>query len=156
MQGLWKNIFSQSGQHAHPASLGSCSLGRLRSHQHTILTRVPTYVWVMLRWIAGSVLIRESSTPRAAAVVAAPILKLCPANFDASKPVFDSASLTLLTNCSRDKGRPSLNWKKGPGWLPRIAKYAATVDTGHSLFPVFPKNIDTPHRNGSVLDAFFS
>ena len=57
----------------------------------------------------------ESSTPAAEAVVAAPILKLCPANFFSGSP----APLT---------GKPHLFYKAGLGdWLPVRSEEEAPV-----------------------------
>ena len=69
------------------------------------------------------VVIRESLTPLAAAVDAAPILKLCPANWDACIPatVTARADRTLATKNSLDNGVPSLKVKKRPGEEPQIA-----------------------------------
>jgi len=49
------------------------------------------------------VLINESWIPLLAAVVAAPILKLWPANWEAFTPDAAMAFLTAFTNLSRDK-----------------------------------------------------
>ena len=97
------------------------------------------------------VLIRESSTPLAAAVDATPILKLCPANWDACIPATVRADRTFATNKSLDNGVPSLKVKKGPGEEPRTARYADIAATGHNLFCVFPMKITIPFLKGLSL-----
>ena len=95
----------------------------------------------------------STGTPQAAAVVAAPILKLCPAYFDGSKPAEDSAFRSCDTRADRVKARPSLKRKRGPSPMPRTTKYDNTAATGHSFDPVFPTWMVTPRRKGSVLDC---
>ena len=56
----------------------------------------------------------KSSIPFAAAVVAAPILKLYPLYFDWLILAFCNASLTANTNHCIVRSRPSLNLNNGP------------------------------------------
>ena len=100
------------------------------------------------------VLIRESSTPLAAAMDAALILKLCPANLDVCIPATVRADHTLAVNNSLDNGVSFLKVKNGPREEPRTARYADIAATGHNLFCVFPMNITTPFLKGPVIDAF--
>ena len=53
--------------------------------------------------------------PAEAAVVAAPIRKLCPAKLLAGKLAVVRADLTLSTNLDFDKGDPDFQQKRGPG-----------------------------------------
>ena len=71
------------------------------------------------------------SIPTAAAVVVAPIRKLCPEYRVISG---FKASLSLATSISLDKGTPDTSLKKGPSAQPLIAKYAAIAATGHVLY----------------------
>lgn len=57
---------------------------------------------------------RESCSPLAAAVVAAPMRKLCPAYWEQSNPAAASADLTAATNRSLIRCLPSVNLKKAP------------------------------------------
>ena len=66
-------------------------------------------------------LIVESSIPAAAAAVAAPILKLWPANDKLSKPLAASAFRSSVTKSGFRMGCPSRMTKNGPGWSPRAA-----------------------------------
>jgi len=63
-------------------------------------------------------LIREFSTLIAETVVAAPIQKLCPANFDASTPTFCKTPRRCFARSSLVRGSPLESWKKGPGASP--------------------------------------
>ena len=63
------------------------------------------YSWLYHNLVFG---MESNWTPWASTVVAAPIRKLYPANLDASNPASINPS---LASCSRDSGRPSLNWK---------------------------------------------
>ena len=74
----------------------------------------------------------ESSIPACAAAVAAPILKLCPAYRNWSRPIWANTFRTAVTNQLFVKGLPSWNWKKGPGpikWslLSSLVIYSSTI-----------------------------
>ena len=98
--------------------------------------------------------IRESSIPTVAAVVAAPIWKLCPANLSAGRLAFFRASCTAFTKLSRVSGRPSFHMNKGPGFGPLVDIYESRAATGHRSLSVRPIVIWTPSLKGSVFDFF--
>ena len=89
----------------------------------------------------------ESSIPALAAVVAAPIRKLCPAKLLYGRSAASKAVLTCCVNFALHNGFPPLNLKNGPGVAPRIAIYASMAVTGHNLQPVLPTNTSTPFPN---------
>ena len=93
----------------------------------------------------------ESSRPARAAAVAAPILKLCPANCSCGSPSAWSAFRTSVTNRGFVNGFP-FALKNGPGSVPRATMYAATAVTGHKEFPVRPRYMSAPFPNWSHLD----
>ena len=95
---------------------------------------------------------REFSKPMDAAVVAAPMRKLWPANCSAGRFAFFSTFRTSSTNCNRVRGRPSCQMNSGPGLSPRFAKYDSKAVTRQSLSLVRPTVIRTPCRKGSVFD----
>ena len=95
----------------------------------------------------------ESSRPRSAAVVAAPILKLWPAYLLSSSPRVWSAARTLLTTWDFSTGLP-LGWQnKGPSAPPLSARYARRAATGHRSLPDLPRYTLIPLLNGSVSDC---
>ena len=61
-----------------------------------------------------SIRIVESSKPTLAAVVAAPIRKLWPANCDSGSPIAYNAALTCCVNVAFVSGFPFLNLRNGP------------------------------------------
>ena len=61
------------------------------------------------------VLIRESGKPANAAVVAAPIQKLCPEYLESSTLAKRNAAQTAEANLARVKLLLSSKWEKGPG-----------------------------------------
>ena len=69
----------------------------------------------------GSVSGSWVARPFAAAVVAAPILKLWPAYFWVSMLANWSAVHRAVTKCSLVRKPPSRKWKRGPGSPPRSA-----------------------------------
>ena len=95
----------------------------------------------------------ESSMPFAAAIVAAPILKLCEQYFDWSMPASYKACRTACANRARVKGRPSLNTNNGPGVDPRTLKKLRTAATGHRCSCPQPTYGSTPFRNGSIFNC---
>ena len=95
----------------------------------------------------------ESSSPLAAAVVAAPIRKLCSLYLASSRPVFCSASLTLVTKRCLVKNDPFENMKRGSSFAPLTTRYHSNAVTGQRFEDVLPMNRSTPFRNGSVLDC---
>ena len=99
-------------------------------------------------------LIVESSIPARAAAVAAPIRKLWPAKCWYGRPPACSASRTWWVNFAFVRGSPFANLKNGPASVPRIAIYAVTPATGHSVQPVLPTNTSTPLPNWSVFETF--
>ena len=64
----------------------------------------------------------ESSIPDEAAVVAAPMQKLCPAYLLAGRLAFNKASLTWFTNLGFERGVLLCHRKRGPGEVPRWDK----------------------------------
>ena len=80
----------------------------------------------------------ESSSPRSAAVVAAPMRRLCPVEFLASSPAVSKAERSFGMNQSFVHGLPSWHMKSGPGVCPRTARNANTAATGHMSSSVFP------------------
>ena len=77
-----------------------------------------------------SVQIVESSSPAFAAVVAAPIQKLCPAKWWSGTPATMRASLTLAIKYGWVNGSPLVWIKKGPLEAPLCAMYNSTAATG--------------------------
>ncbi len=95
-----------------------------------------------------------SGTPAAAAVVAAPILKLWPEHVNTSRPCIWSAARTSRTSRSRERTEPSWKQNRGPP-MPagRTVVNDRTAATGQMAWPVRPKNMSTPLPKGSVLDC---
>ena len=91
--------------------------------------------------------------PLAAAVEAAPILKLCPACFG-SIPASSNSSRNFVVNLLSVKGVLSLKWNNRPGAVPRTIRYFNKAETGQRELSVLPMCILTPRRNGSVFEAF--
>ena len=86
----------------------------------------------------------ESSTPCWAAVVAAPILKLCPEKGFGSIPADIRAFLTSVTKRGLVRGLPSWKMNRGPGLLPLITMYANKAETGQRGLLVQPTYTSTP------------
>ena len=94
----------------------------------------------------------ESSMPALAAVVAAPIWKLCLANWDSGSPIACNGALTYCVKVAVVSGFPYLNLKNGPWSTPRTAVKFKTACTGHKGQSILPTNTYTLFPNWSVLD----
>ena len=70
--------------------------------------------------------------PAILAEVAAPILKLCILYLESSKPARMSVAESKVLNRILVNGVPSSKENKGPGVLPRIARYGSTALTKHT------------------------
>ena len=88
-----------------------------------------------------------------AAVVAAPILKLCPAKSLAGRPALVRADLTSSTNFVFVRGDPSSQINKAPGFDPLLVKYLNMANTGQISSPVLPTITLIPILPWSVLDC---
>ena len=86
----------------------------------------------------------ESSMPLSAAVVAAPIRKLCPAYTLGSYPRAERADRTREVKASLDSGDELWNRKNGPGEGPRMARKAEIAATGQRSSPVMPRKMEMP------------
>ena len=95
----------------------------------------------------------ESGMPCAAAVVAAPFLKLWPAKLPASIPSSDKAFLSSITSLARVRSTPDCSRNKSPGALPLYTSYVRRVATGHNSSSVHGILIIEPSLKGSVFDA---
>ena len=91
-----------------------------------------------------------------AAVVAAPIRKLCPANSLEFRPPLLIRSLVSLVSFSRVKSPPDTKVKRGPESEDRGLefRYTTIADMGHMGDFVFPMTMVYPCLKGSVLDTF--
>ena len=119
----------------------SCLLGSL------------TYSWHAWLFHRPSVLMVSTGIPQTAAVVAAPIRKLCPAYSSGLRPALARTFLSAITRRWRVRASPDLNRNSGPSPGPRIAIYASMAATGQSGVSVLPMYIVTPYLNGSVFDC---
>ena len=95
--------------------------------------------------------IRESSRPRAIAVVAAPIRKLCPVEGVESIPMWRRADWRWVTRADLVKGVPDWNWKSGPTRGRWNARNLMRTWTGQRPSSMAPRYMLTPWRSGSVL-----
>ena len=92
--------------------------------------------------------------PLAAAVEAAPILKLCPAiKCFGSIPASSNSLQNFAVNLLFVKGKLSWKWNNKPGAVPRTMRYFNKVETGQRELSVLPICMLTPWRNGSVFEA---
>ena len=96
----------------------------------------------------------QSSTPREAAVMAAPMRKLCPQYRDWSIPARSSAPRTRFIKRCLVRTCPSANRNRGPGSISLACKKSRTAATGQRSLPVAPTNKSIPLRKGSVFDCF--
>ena len=113
-------------------NIASCSGGVLRYRRKAELCHRPN------SWIV------ESSTPANAAVVAAPIRKLCPAYWPWGTPRVTNILRISPTNVFFRRGFPAASMNRGPGRSPRLAKYPSTAATGQRLVSVWPRTTSTP------------
>lgn len=88
-----------------------------------------------------SIRIVELLSPLTAAVVAPPIQKEWPAQWDESSPACCRASFTCNTNMFLYRGVTSLFLNKGSSSIPRTSKYLSIVMTGHKELYVRPTYI---------------
>ena len=95
----------------------------------------------------------ESFKPTKAAVVAAPMRKLCPENPVVSIPAAVNALQMAENSLSRVRKEPSLNTKNGPLTAGRTATYARIAVTGHKSDHVLPKKMETPCERGQSYSA---
>ena len=93
----------------------------------------------------------ESSSPLWAAVVAAPIRKLCPLYLECCTPTSRNAACRRETNIDLVSGSPLVAIKRGPWPELRTLMYSISALTGHTSDPVDPRKTSTPKRKGSVL-----
>ena len=112
------------------------------------------YTWYAALDHLPNILIVASPSPRAAAVVAAPLRKLCPVYPSAEMPLLLNAFWVSWTKRGLVSGFPSWRQNNGPSVLPLFPKYASIAPTGHSLLPVRPTYTSTPLLNGSVFEVF--
>ena len=96
---------------------------------------------------------RESYNPHWAAVVAAPILKLCPAYFSAGSPAAVRAVHSLSTKTALVKNFPLCHLNRVPGPFPLKIRNPSIASIGHRVLYVAPRWIVNPWRKGSVLEA---
>ena len=75
-------------------------------------------------------LMSQVGTLAAAAAVAAPMRKLCPANSCSSRPPLLSKNLTSRVNSCCESDFPDLYMKRGPLAVPLMAKYSLSAVTG--------------------------
>jgi hypothetical protein len=102
-----------------------------------------------------SVWISQAGAPTVAAVVAAPIRKLCDEYTVGSCPAFVSNLLKITVRLDLVKQVPDWNTKTGVslGALVRKVMYFLNAVTGHVLVLVAVRVRVWPFRNGSVLDS---
>jgi len=95
----------------------------------------------------------ESSNPTKAAVVAAPIRKLCPANWSWGSPMALRQARTRFVKPHFVTGFPVVSRKKGPAGncFLMLTKFSM-ANTGHVFDPVIPTMMSAPLPNWSVLD----
>ena len=91
-----------------------------------------------------------------AAVVAAPMRKLWPANSLESSPPLESKSLVSLVNLPRVRKEPERKVNRGPelGKGVRDSMYANMAEMGHKLEFALPITTVCPFLKGSVLETF--
>ena len=97
------------------------------------------------------VFMRESLKPILAAVVAAPMRKLCPLKQESSTPAACRACRRKCTSLGLERVQPSSNRNSGPGVRGRIARYPSINVTGHKTSPVIPKCRIVPTAKGSFF-----
>ena len=95
----------------------------------------------------------ESSIPAAAAVVAAPILKLWPVYWCWGRPMEHRISRICSTNLCLVMTAWEESMKKGPVWLPLRLMYCIRADTGQSEFPIRPNTTPDPEPYWSHFDT---
>jgi len=91
-----------------------------------------------------------------AAVVAAPIRKLWPANSPELSPAFESKSLVSFVNLPRVRKEPDCKVNKGPvvGKGEQNYKQANMADKGQKWEFAFPVTVVCPFLKRSVLETF--
>ena len=99
-----------------------------------------------------SVWIIESSRPTSDAVVAAPILKLCPAKSIGGNPIRQRTSRNCATNHGFRTGFFAESTKNGPACEPRSSMNSSMAVTGHTSEPVFPTTTSAPFPAWSHLE----
>ena len=112
------------------------------------------YIWNTALSHLPNILMVELHMPHSAAVVAAPMQKELPANWDGLKPPVRLASRILCMKRYFVNSRPSANRNRKPGVFLLEAKYAGSAVIGHVSVWVLPSTTSTPFQNGSVLEAF--
>ena len=98
-----------------------------------------------------SVWIIESSRPTSDAVVAAPILKLCPAKSIGGNPIRQRTSRNCATNYGFRTGFFAESKKNGPACEPRSSMNSSMAVTGHTSDPVFLRL--PPFQPGHIWSA---
>ena len=143
------DITSKYHSYAVPVFLASTaetpasrSLGSLMYWRNAALCQQPS-VWIV-----------ESSTPAMAAVVAAPIRKLCPAYCCRGRPTAVRISRSCSMNHAFRAGCVAARLKNTPAAGPLTAMYLRIAVTGHNGRPVDPTMMSAPVPNWSHLDRF--